>query len=302
MLLKIATSIFAIILFTIFIAYDLQAQIDKPTNEQTNNQKLIDSLAMIKANSIVKFKMDSIKTASNNLVSKPIKKNPAITFQFVANSQVNTGNVNRVLVNGIHRFQYRNPHHIYKLNADINYIYGEKDNRKSEDDLIANLNHSFWYEKNIYGIIFSTYEFSNLRGINNRYLIGAGLGWQAIRIDAEKAKKLSFVPYMSITNAIVYESTDFLRFTDIEVFRNSTRVLANFSFFKGKLLFNNTIFIQPSLSNSNFRGSWTNVFRLPLSSWFSLQSTLDYSYESLVLTGRQNSDVRLLIGFTFGNM
>lgn len=298
MLLKIATSIFAIIFFTVFIKYNLQAQDNNPTN----NQKLIDSLAMIKANSIVKFKMDSIKTASNNLVSKPIKKNPAITFQFVANSQVNTGNVNRVLVNGIHRFQYRNPHHIYKLNADINYIYGEKDNRKSEDDLIANLNHSFWYEKNIYGIIFSTYEFSNLRGINNRYLTGAGFGWQAIRIDAEKAKKLSFVPYVSITNAIVYESTDFLRFTDIEVFRNSTRILANFSFFKGKLLFNNTIFIQPSISNSNFRGSWTNVFRLPLSSWFSLQSTLDYSYESLVLAGRQNSDVRLLIGFTFGNM
>lgn len=302
MLLKITTSIFAIIFVSIFIKHDLQAQDNNannnPNNNQTNNQKLIDSLATIKANSIVKFKMDSIKAANQ----KPIKKVPAITFQFVGNSQVNTGNVNRVLMNGIHRFQYRNKHHIYKLNADINYIYGEKDNRKSEDDLIANINHSFWYEKNFYGIIFSTYEFSNLRGINNRYLIGAGFGWQVLKIDAEKAKKQSFVPYISLTNAMVYESTDFLRFTDIEVFRNSTRVLANFSFFKGRLLLNNTIFIQPSLSNSNFRGSWTNVFRLPISSWFSLQSTLDYSYESLVLAGRQNSDIRLLIGFTFGNM
>ncbi len=283
---------------TCLLIFFIVLSFNKSLQAQTENQKLIDSLATIKAQIIVKFKMDSIKTANH----KPAKKIPEVTFQFIGNAQVNSGNVNRTLINGIHRFQYKNSHNIYKLNADINYIYGEKDYKKSEDDLTANLNNSFWYEKQFYGIVFGTYEFSNLRGINNRYLAGLGFGWQVVRIDAQKAKNMFFVPYISFTNALVYESTDFLKFTDVEVWRNSTRILANFSLFKGKLLFNNTVFLQPSLSNSNFRGNWTNVFRLPLSSLFSLQATLDYSYESLVLTGRQNSDVRLLFGFTFGNM
>jgi hypothetical protein len=267
------------------------------TQAQQNQQKQIDSLATVQAKTMLKLALDSIKLANH----KPAKKIPAITFQFVGNSQINTGNVNRVLFSAIHRLQYRDKRNIYKLNADINYIYGEKDNRKSEDDLIANLNHSFWSEKRFYGIVFGTYEFSNLRGINQRYLGGAGIGWQVIRIDAEKAKKYSIVPYLSITNAIIYENTDFLKLVDVEVVRNSTRILANCSFFRGKLLFNNTIFLQPSLSNSNFRGSWTNVFRVPLNGWFSLQSTLDYTYESFVVAGRQNSDLRLLFGFTVGN-
>jgi hypothetical protein len=271
--------------------------ITKPLQAQTD-EKLIDSLANIKAQIIVKFKLDSIKALNH----KPAKKIPAATFQFIGNSQINTGNVNRVLFNTIGRFQYKGKGNMYKLNADVNYIYGEKDNKISENDLISNLNHSFWYDKQFYGIVFGTYEFSNLRGISNRYLVGAGIGWQAIRFNAEESKKMSIVPYLSITNAMIYENTDFLKQADLTILRNSSRILANISFFKNKLIFNNTIFLQPSLSQDNFRASWNSILRLPLSSWFSFQSTLDYSYESFVLAGRQNSDIRLLFGFTFGNM
>ncbi len=260
--------------------------------------KKIDSLATLKAQKIVQFKLDSIHKQN----SKPPKKTPVVTFQWVGSSQVNTGNVQRTLFSTTGRFQVRGKSRFYKLYTDANYIYGEKSNVISENDLVWNVNHSFWYEKRFYGIAFGTYEYSNLRGIRNRYLAGVGVGCQLINIPADKAKNRWFVPYVSITNSLLYESTDFLVIRDIEVLRNSTRFLANFSLFKGKLILNNTVFLQPSLNDPNFRASWNNVLRLPLSSWFSLQSTLDYSYESLVLAGRQNSDVRLLFGFTFGNM
>lgn len=264
---------------------------------QTDQQKLIDSLADKKAQEIVKFRLDSIKKAT----TKPAKLPPAVTFQIGANGQFNAGNVSRVILSSPNRFQYRHKKNVYKLNLDATYTYGERDFKIAENDLLANINHSFWYEKKVYGIIFSTYEFSNLRGISNRYLGGAGLGWQIVHIAPEKTKNMSIVPYFSLTNAITYESTDFLRSADIEVWRNSTRVLANISFFRNKLFFNNVIYLQPSLSDGNFRASWNSNLRFPLYSWVSFQITGDYSYESLVLAGRQNSDTRVLFGFTFGN-
>lgn len=260
--------------------------------------KKIDSLATIKAQVLLKQKLDSMHKAN----VKPAKKTPIITFQIIGSSQINTGNVQRTLFSSTGRLQVKGKSKFYKLYTDATYLYGEKSQVISENDLVWNLNHSFWYEKKVYAIAFGTYEYSNLRGIRNRYLAGLGLGLQLINIAPEKAKTMTIVPYISVTNSIIYESTDFLRASDVEVWRNSTRFLANFSIFKGKLILNNTVFLQPSLTNSNFRASWNNILRLPLNSWFSLQSTLDYSYESVVLTGRENADLRVLFGFTFGNM
>lgn len=260
--------------------------------------KKIDSLATHKAQVLFKQKLDSMHKAN----AKPAKKIPIVTFQIIGSSQINTGNVQRTLFSSTARLQVKGKSKFYKLYTDANYLYGEKSQVISENDLVWNLNHSFWYEKKVYALAFGTYEYSNLRGIRNRYLGGVGFGFQLVNIAPEKAKAMTIVPYISVTNSIIYESTDFLRASDVEVWRNSTRFLANFSLFKGKLVLNNTVFLQPSLTNSNFRASWNNVLRLPLNSWFSLQSTLDYSYESVVLTGRENADLRVLFGFTFGNM
>jgi hypothetical protein len=265
---------------------------------QTDTAQLIDSLANQKAQMIVKFKMDSIKTAN----IKPPKKQPLITFQIGGSGQINAGNISRILFSSANRLQYRNKHNTYKLNIDATYTYGERDVRIAENDFITNINHSFWYDHTFYAIFFNTYEFSNLRGISNRYLGGIGFGWQIIRIAPDKANKMSIVPYLSLTNAITYENTDFLRAADLDIWRNSTRIVANISFFRNKLFFNNIVFLQPALSNNNFRASWTNQLRFPLYGGLSFQITTDYSYESFVLAGRKNDDLRVLFGLTFGNM
>jgi Protein of unknown function, DUF481 len=281
-----------LILFILGYSFQLFGQTDSTLLRK------IDSLASLKAQVLLKQKLDSMKARNE----KPPRKIPVVTFQIIGNSQLNTGNVQRTLFSSTGRIQVKGRSRFYKLYADATYLYGEKSQVISENDLTCNLNHSFWYEKRFYGIAFGTYEFSNLRGIFNRYLGGVGVGCQLVNIAPEKAKSMLIVPYVSVTNSLLYESTDFRQAIDVEVWRNSTRFLANFTCFKGKLILNNTVFLQPSLNNNNFRASWNNILRVPLSAWFSLQSTLDYSYESVVLLGRQNSDVRLLFGFTFGTM
>lgn len=265
---------------------------------QTETEKWIDSLANEKAKTIVKFKLDSIKAATTKIA----KKTPKLTFLVSGNSQFNAGNISRLLISSVNRLQYRNSDKTYKMNLDATYVYGEKSLVLAENDLMINFNHSFWYERKFYGILFSTYEFSNLRGINNRYVGGAGFGWQIVNISPEKAKNMAVLPYISLTNAIIYEETEFLKREGFKVWRNSSRFLANFNFFNNRFICNNTIFIQPSLSNQNLRANWTNLLRFPVYRGLSFQITTDYSYESIVLTGRQNADWRVLFGFSFGNM
>jgi hypothetical protein len=261
----------------------------------------IDSLVNAKVQVLLKNKLDSLQKAQQP-PKPPTKPHPAFTYQFTGNGQVNYGNVDRVIFSSVNRLQWKPTNKIYKINLDASYVYGEKSKVTAENDLLVNLNNSFWYEKRWYAIVFGTYEYSNLRGIRQRYLAGGGIGWQAVNPSAEQSKGKWFVPYLSLTNAIIYETTDFYQFRDIEVVRNSLRVLANFSLFRGKMFFNNTIFLQQSLMNENFRSTWSAVLRLPISPKLSFQTTFDHSYESLVPANRLNADIRWLFGFMIGNM
>jgi hypothetical protein len=261
----------------------------------------IDSLVNAKVQALLKLKLDSLQKAQNATKPAP-KPHPAFTYQFTGNGQVNWGNVDRVLFSSMNRLQWKPANKIYKVNFDASYIYGEKSKVIAENELLANLNNSFWYEKRCYAIAFGTYEYSNLRGIRYRYVVGGGMGWQVVNLSAEQSKGKWFVPYLSLTNAIIYETTDFYKLRDIEVIRNSLRILANFSLFRGKMLFNNTLFLQQSLTNDNFRSTWSAALRLPISPKLSFQTTFDHSYESLVPANRQNADIRWLFGFMIGNM
>jgi hypothetical protein len=212
-----------------------------------------------------------------------------VRYRLTADGTYTSGNVNRALMQFTSNFDW-NFSKIMKVSSSPSFVYGKQNKALAEREVFIDLRSSILYEKTLYYLAFTSFERSNLRKINNRFIGAAGVGLKLIQ------KKTA---YLSVTNVLLYEKTDFVvneKFPDRNLWRNSTRFFGEYTFDKGKMTLSHILFIQPSITEKNFRWNGNLSLKYQLSKNVSFRSTIENSYESIVVPGRQNNDFR----WTFG--
>ena len=215
----------------------------------------------------------------------------SLQYRFTGDGNFTRGNVTRSLVVLRAEIDYHGP--VVSLSTHPRFSYGRQNGVQAERDTYLDLFLDIYKQKKVYGFALATLETSNLRGITLRQLAGAGIG---VRLAQQKDHTLS------ITNAIIYESTDFRERATISTQRNSTRLKGKHSFLQNRIRLNHLTFLQPSLSDvSNVRWNTLISLELPLSKWFALRAGFENTYESVVAENRQRNDSRATFGFSIGN-
>ncbi|MCU0446072.1 MAG: DUF481 domain-containing protein [Microscillaceae bacterium] len=258
----------------------VEAQID------STQKAPIDSL--IQLNRQLQKRVDSLLRAHTR---PPVSVRPAFLYRISTDATFSSGNVNRELVVLASSWSYTKG--LFSLEMNPRYAYGEQNGNVAERDFFTDFNFDVFHPKSVYGFGLGILETSNLRAIDLRLLGGLGIGFHILR-----RPNAAF----SITNALIYESTDFRTNRDILTFRNSTRLKGKYTLFHNRLKINHLVFIQPSVQESdNIRWSANLGIELPLHKLLSLRTAINNSYESVVAEGRRRNDFTWTVGLTFGN-
>lgn len=213
-------------------------------------------------------------------------------FRLSADGTYTSGNVNRALMQLASGIDW-NLSQILKFSSSPSFIYGQQNKQLNEREVFADFRTTVLYEKTLYYLAFGSFEKSNLRKINERFIGAAGVGLKLIQ------KKNA---YLSVTNVLLYERTDFMINKDIpdkNLWRNSTRFFGEYTMADGKMSISHTIFLQPSITEKNFRWNGNLIFRYQITKRTAIRSTIENSYESVVLSDRKNNDFRWTFGVVF---
>lgn len=276
---------FFLLFFLIFSFFrQTQAQVNLPDSLQ--NQGL-EPLIQAQVDSLVTFKIDSIKKAKQSPPPPKLKTSLNIT------GALSDGNVNRRLINISSNFAHQGD--LMEYNLSPQYSYGIQNGELREDDFLGAFAFNVFQKRVVYLLGFGSIQTSNLRKINFRWESGGGVGFHIVR-----QKQVTF----SITQALIYENTDFIseETDDIETARLSTRFKGGYKLFNQKLKINHVLFVQPSVIDSdNFRFSGNLSIQLPLNRFLSFTILANNTYESVVAEGRLNNDFNIQVGFTLDN-
>lgn len=265
-----------------------QSPVAKAQTQDSLRLQQIDSLTQLTKN---------LQTELAELKSEPKKekkKVPNFKVKFTGRGLATAGNIERILLEARMALSYSKPTSVIALDMNPRFAYGEQSGVLAERDYGTDFNIGIFDYKRVHGIIFGFAETSNLRQISFRGLGGAGVAWRIVKMPNYS---------LSISNAIMYETTDFQSDTkeDINITRNSTRLKGEYRFFNQKLICRHVVLFQPAINTDNLRWNGTLTLDLPLTAHFSVQTALDNSYESAVVEGRKNNDTRWTIGFTLAN-
>ncbi|GAB4028323.1 hypothetical protein GCM10028773_62170 [Spirosoma koreense] len=238
-------------------------------------------------------KKDTTQTAANQAKVDTTKQAKPITrifrYRFTADGTFTAGNVNRSLLQLTSAVDYQLSNY-FKLSSNPSFVYGRQSGILAEREWFGDLRTTYRYEDRLYYLAFGSYERSNLRQINHRWTVAAGAGYKLLN------KKRA---YISITDVLMQEYTDFIELDDINIFRNSARLYGEYGFGKDRFTVTHTAFYQPALGQYNVRWNASVSLQVKLTSATSLRSTVANAYESLVVPGRQNNDFRFTIGLVY---
>lgn len=213
-------------------------------------------------------------------------------YRIAADGTYTSGNVNRALIQFSSALDFNNSK-IIKFSSSPSYIYGQQNKVLAEKELFVDFRTSILHERKFYYLAFTSFEKSNLRKINDRFIGAAGVGLKIVQRPNA---------YLSTTNVFLYEKTDFVvneKFPDRNLWRNSTRIFGEYTFHDSKLSLSHTLFLQPSITEKNFRWNGNLILKYQLSKHISFRSTVENSYESIVVPGRQNNDFRWTFGIAY---
>lgn len=181
------------------------------------------------------------------------------------------------------------------------YQYGTIFNNKTEDDFISKNFIYLYPKKRFYPYQMTWLESNWRRRIAFRYQLGLGGTWVAIR-QSKHALKLSLTCTYESTH---FRGNQFLNYPDnetreINTIRTTVRIFGNNVIGDNKLRLRYEIWLQPALQDTNnFRYHLENVIGMPLSKRFSLQTTINYSFENIVLEGVKQHDLIWIFGIAF---
>ena len=213
-------------------------------------------------------------------------------YQAYLNGNLSLGNVNRVLIQLGTKTTYKLDE-IFKFNLNPYFAYGEQNRVVAERELFTDFSTNVWHNKRWYLLGFGSAEASNLRKIESRYLAGAGVGFKIVEVK-DKA-------FISITNVLLCESTNFRDKEAFLMVRNSSRVVGDYKFAKNKLTLHHELLVQPAINQSNLR--MNGSVSLGVSIIKNLQISLNFrtSYESFILVTTKNWDFNWSFGLKYSN-
>ncbi|GAB3503071.1 hypothetical protein GCM10027341_31670 [Spirosoma knui] len=248
----------------------------RPSTPDTTRAKAV-------TDSTTKIKKDSVVTKP----APPVP--PTLRYRFGADGTITSGNVNRTLLQLTGSVDYQLSNY-FKLSSSPSFVYGRQNNLLAEREWFGDFRTTYRHEKRLYYLAFGSFERSNLRQINRRWTVAGGLGYKVV--NQKRA-------YLSITNVLLQEFTDFMELSDINIFRNSTRLFGEYSFGGDRFTVTHTAFYQPAIGQYNIRWNASLSLQVKLTSATSLRSTLANAYESLVVPGRKNNDLRFTVGLVY---
>lgn len=219
---------------------------------------------------------------------------PDYRFRFTADGTFTSGNVSRSLLQLVSAFDIALSK-LAKLSSNPSFVYGRQSGMLNEREYFGDARVTFFHEKRLYYLAFGAFEKSNLRQILTRYTVAAGLGYKLL--ERKRA-------YISLTNVLLHENTDFAVLNDISVWRNSARLFGEYTFGKDRWIISHTTFYQPALSRQpeqplNVRWNGSVSLQYKFNANLSFRTTFANSYESVVVPGRVNDDSRLTLGMTY---
>nr|WP_245564983.1 DUF481 domain-containing protein [Spirosoma panaciterrae] len=234
---------------------------------------------------------DSTKTTPDTAHRDTLVKvpTPIFRYRFTADGTITTGNVNRTLLQLTGSIDYQ-LNNYFKLSSNPSFVYGQQSGILAEREWFGDFRTTLRHEKRLYYLAFGSYERSNLRQINHRWTVAAGMGYKLL--NRKRA-------YISITDVLMQEYTDFIELADINIFRNSTRLFGEYAFDNDRFKVTHTVFYQPALGQYNVRWNASLSVQFQFTKVISLRSTVANAYESLVVPGRQNNDFRFTMGLVY---
>lgn len=253
---------------------------------------LSDTVKTVKTDSITIRTTDSTKVVikKDTIKAEPPKPTrPPLRYRFTADGTITAGNVDRALLQLTSAIDYQLSNY-FKLSSNPSFVYGKQNGLLAEREWFGDLRTTLRHEKRLYYLAFGSYERSNLRQITHRWTVAAGAGFKLL--DRKRA-------YISITDVVMQEYTDFVELDDINIFRNSARLYGEYTFDKDRFTISHTAFYQPALGQYNVRWNASVSLQIKLTSATSLRTTLANAYESLVVPGRQNNDLRFTVGLVY---
>jgi Protein of unknown function, DUF481 len=236
---------------------------------------------MIMATAVFSQKADT----SKKVIPAPSKFKKNFKYKFVTDGIAAEGKVIRT------EFLYADS--TIEFGTHPRFEYGEQNGQLAEREYYTDLLTNIFPKNKFYGLIFGVAEKSNLRAINTRIQAGGGVGVHLVRTPNSQ---------LSITNAIIYENTDFDNKTDIETVRNSIRVKGKHILIAKKLTFVHLSLYQPSLNDAeNYRWSSSIALEVPFIEKIKFRMGLDNNYDNIVAEGKKNNDIRFTVGIAIGN-
>ena len=232
-----------------------------------------------------------VKTPADSLQRKPFLLVDSLSYRFIGDGNFTRGNVNRSLMVLRAEITLNGP--VLAIATNPRFTYGKQNNLLAERDTYVDLFIDVFKQRRVYAFGLGTIETSNLRRIKLRQLAGAGIGYRFLQATNHT---------LTLTNAIIHESTNFEERPTITVQRNSTRLKGKHSFLQDKIRITHITFVQPALSNfSNLRWNTLISFELPLTRWVTIRTSYENSYESIVEPTRKKNDSRITFGISVGN-
>ncbi|ARK09380.1 DUF481 domain-containing protein [Fibrivirga algicola] len=219
---------------------------------------------------------------------------PTYRFRLTTDGTFTSGNVNRSLLQIVSAFDVE-VSKIAKLSTTPSFVFGRQSGLLAEREYFGDARLTMFHENRLYYLAFGSYERSNLRQISHRYTAAAGFGYKLL------ARKRA---YLSITNVLMREYTDFIELSDVNIWRNSARLFGEYTFDNDRWTVSHTVFYQPALSRQegqpfNIRWNGNVSVQYKFSTYLSFRTTLANSYERIVVPGRVNNDLRLTVGMTY---
>lgn len=214
-------------------------------------------------------------------------------YRLTADGTFTSGNVSRTLLQLAGAFDWSTSRQI-KFSTTPSFTYGKQAGVLAEREFFADFRTTYRHEERVYYLAFGSFERSNLRQILSRYSIAGGAG---VKILNRKRA------YISFTDVLLHENTDYAELADINVWRNSARLYGEYTFGKDRWTITHTAFYQPALSRpngvSNIRWNGTLSVQVKMTDLLSIRALFANSYESFVVPGRQNTDLRATLGVVY---